>query len=255
MSFLDRFKMMNTLSESTTSSYDYPYDEFLDDITMIESTMYHEINNIKDNASINAIHALCEGVEADKEELNSAQVQANSIKEDSIKKANEKAIKQIEYQYNKVRKQLDDLNEFISNNKRDIMNTTIGSSYLHYSGKCIKITGDIKTYNKILKKFTTNKEFYSNIEDPTTWLGESVTVTSDIINKRKEVILKNISLLDKCITKYQETELRLMNNLGYDDILKRVKTVKSCYRNVIKYCAETKKVLIKFVSHVKEGNE
>lgn len=255
MSYLNAVSMIHTIDKNGEYIEDYPYEKYERDITLIESSMYHEINQIADEMSIDAIHALSEGIDIDSEKTKNNKKYINTITKNAAKEKAEKTINQIIAQYNKTHNFITEKIKFIESNKKDIENITISSNYTHYNGKCKKIS-DVKTYENILKKF----KAYDAVVDKSIWLGESKTVTADYINKKKDTLMKNILELDNYLTKNKDNTIRSIekdlkfknaddeSNSANNNIL-RVKIFKSLCKNITIFCNETMILLNKFISY------
>lgn len=249
MSYLNAMSMIRTLDEAYTLSESYSHDEYLNDMLMIENAMYRDINKIADESSIDSIKALTEGVYIDPTDIKSVVALTESIEAEATDKAQNKTIKRLYSEYQHTHKCISETLDFISDNKKDIENTTISTNYEHYNGKCIKLD-NVTTYDKLLKKFTTGKEFIDNITNIDTWRGAKVTVPADDVNKKKDILMKNITLLDAFIEKQHKNSVKQLDKLSPSKMVEFASNERKMYSNAIKYCLDTKELLKKFITRV-----
>lgn len=249
MSYLNAMSMIRTLDEAYTLSESYSHDEYLNDMLMIENAMYRDINKVADESSIESIKALTEGVDINPNDIKSVVALTESIEAEANDKAQNKTIKRLYSEYQHAHKCINETLDFISVNKKDIENTTISTNYEHYNGKCIKL-GNITTYNNLLKKFSTGKEFMDGITNIDTWRGSKVTAPADDINKKKDILMKNISLLDTFIEKQHKNSVKQLDKLSPSEMVKFASNERKMYANAIKYCLDIKELLKKFITRV-----
>lgn len=249
MSYLNAMSMIRTLDEAYTLSESYSHDEYLNDMLMIENTMYQDINKVADESSIDSIKALTEGVDINPDNIKSVIALTESIEAEANDKAQNKTIKRLYSEYQHAHKCISETLDFIFTNKKDIENTTISTNYEHYNGKCIKL-GDITTYSNLLKKFSTGKEFMDGIANIDAWRGSKVTVPADDINKKKDILMKNISLLDAFIEKQHKNSVKQLDKLSPLEMVKFTSNERKMYANAIKYCLDIKELLKKFITRV-----
>ena len=198
MSYLDTISMIHTLDDNDVISENYSYSDYKNDCLMIESSMYHEINKIADEMSVDSIHALCEGAIIDTEQVKDSKKYADSVKKDKTDKIIDRAIKCINSQYNKTHNIISKKIDFVDSHKNDIMNTTISNSYYKCEGKCKKVS-DVSSYSKLVNKFTYTdfikvdssdkdsakyKKMYNKIVAD--MIGAESVLTADKINSGKE---------------------------------------------------------------------
>lgn len=252
MSYLDAISKIRSLDECVEFE-NYSYDQYLQDMSMLECSMYHEINKVADESSIEAIKALTEGVEIDPDMMKDTKLLTESIANEASDKASDKSYKQLMSQYTHARKCIDQTLDFISIHKKDIEHTTISSNYTHYNGKCKKVD-DVQSYELILKKFSPSVIKDSD-NNKGVLLGSKAELTADDINSKKDILMKNISSIDKFVNSYNKRETIKFDKISPSECIKEMIKVKNTYSEIIKYCIETKKLLNKFVSYDEGGND
>lgn len=208
MSYLDAISKIHTLEENGGYIEDYDYFDYLNDMTIAETSMYREINKIADEVSIEAIHALTEGVTVDGEKTKNSKKYAESVKNDTVNTYKDKSINQIMAIYKKANVVIKNASNFITTNKRDIENTTISSNYEHYNGKCKKVD-DVKFLDDITVRFKPSTDFKS---------VKNKSFTADTINKKKEIMMKNISIIDSSLEKVKSQYINKIENMSSESI-------------------------------------
>lgn len=267
MSYLDMTSKIHTLEETSYGNTDdYTYEDFKREMAMLESTMYDEVNSCVDEMSINAIHALTEGASIDKNTVKNTKKYVDSVFKDSCNSIYDKQTAYITSTYNRAHKIISQKIQFMEEHKIDIENMMIGSSYNKCEGKCKKV-GDVSTYTNLFKPLKksfpsvdsklSSKEYRDKIMKVV--LGDKTTVPSDLIEKNKKTLMKNLITADSnlslvinnslksCRTYIPSsfTEKTVSEYKKYSD--EAVRWVKEYSRAITMYCNEIAILLKKFI--------